>query len=229
MEKVLIVEDDLSIAEVEKDYLEINGFDVVIENTGVDGLKRALNDTFDLIILDLMLPGVDGFGICREIRKTKDVPIIMISARGEDIDKVRGLGLGLDDYMTKPFSPNELVARVKAHIKRYQTLKGTGPAAAEGVIRIRGLEINPQTHQVFIDGREVTLTVKEFELLQLLATSPNKVFSKEEIFQKVWGFEGDQDIPTITVHIRRIREKIESDPSEPVYVKTIWGVGYKLN
>lgn len=229
MEKILIVEDDLSIAEVEKDYLEINGFDVVIENTGVDGLKRALEETFDLIILDLMLPGVDGFGICREIRKSKDVPIIMISARGEDIDKVRGLGLGLDDYMTKPFSPNELVARVKAHIKRYQTLKGTGPGAGESVIRIRGLEISPQTHQVFIDGQEVTLTVKEFELLQLLATSPNKVFSKEEIFQKVWGFEADQDIPTITVHIRRIREKIEKDPSEPVYIKTIWGVGYKLN
>lgn len=229
MEKVLIVEDDLGIAEVEKDYLEINGFEVIVENTGVDGLKRALNERFDLIILDLMLPGVDGFGICREIRKTKDVPIIMVSARGEDIDKVRGLGLGLDDYMTKPFSPNELVARVKAHIKRYQKLKGIGPAAEESVIRIRGLEINPKTHQVFVDGQEVSLTVKEFELLQLLATSPNKVFSKEEIFQKVWGFEADQDIPTITVHIRRIREKIETDPSEPVYVKTIWGVGYKLN
>tara|TARA_Y100000588_G_C13981402_1_gene807371 strand:- start:36 stop:725 length:690 start_codon:yes stop_codon:yes gene_type:complete len=229
MGKILIVEDDQSIAEVEKDYLEINGFEVYVENTGIGGLKRALNEAFDLIILDLMLPGVDGFAICKEIRQTKDTPIIMVSARGEDIDKVRGLGLGLDDYMTKPFSPNELVARVKAHIKRYQKLKGIGDVGAESVIRIRGLEINPKTHQVFVDGNEVVLTVKEFELLQLLAMSPNKVFSKEEIFQKVWGFEADQDIPTITVHVRRIREKIENDPSEPTYVKTIWGVGYKLN
>jgi len=229
MARILIVEDDQSIAEVEKDYLERNGFEVHVENTGVDGLKRAVTEDFDLIILDLMLPGVDGFSICKEIRLTKDVPIIMVSARGEDIDKVRGLGLGLDDYMTKPFSPNELVARVKAHIKRYQKLKGIGDVKGESVIRIRGLEINPKTHQVFIDGKEVVLTVKEFELLQLLSMSPNKVFSKEEIFQKVWGFEADQDIPTITVHIRRIREKIEKDPSEPEYVKTIWGVGYKLN
>lgn len=229
MAKILIVEDDLSIAEVEKDYLEINGFEVHVENTGTEGLKRALSEEFDLIILDLMLPGVDGFSICKEIRRSKDIPLIMVSARGEDIDKVRGLGLGLDDYMTKPFSPNELVARVKAHIKRYQTLKGVGEMGSESAIRIRGLEINPKTHQVFIDGREVVLTVKEFELLQLLAMSPKKVFSKEEIFQKVWGFEADQDIPTITVHIRRIREKIEKDPSEPEYVKTIWGVGYKLN
>ncbi len=229
MKKILIVEDDLSIAEVEKDYLEINGFEVDIENTGIEGLKRALDENYNLIILDLMLPGADGFMICKEVRKRKDIPIIMISARGEDIDKVRGLGLGLDDYMTKPFSPNELVARVKAHIKRYETLKGVGAGNLEHTIHIRGLEINPKTHQVFIDGREVILTVKEFELLQLLAGSPNKVFTKEEIFQKVWGFEADQDIPTITVHIRRIREKIEKDPSEPEYVKTIWGVGYKLN
>lgn len=229
MGKILIVEDDQSIAEVEKDYLEINGFEVYLENTGTGGLKRALTEDFDLIILDLMLPGVDGFAICKEIRHTKDTPIIMVSARGEDIDKVRGLGLGLDDYMTKPFSPNELVARVKAHIKRYQKLKGIGEVGSESVMRIRGLEINPKTHQVFIDGKEVVLTVKEFELLQLLAMSPNKVFSKEEIFQKVWGFEADQDIPTITVHVRRIREKIEKDPSDPTYVKTIWGVGYKLN
>ncbi len=229
MKKILIVEDDLSIAEVEKDYLEINGFSVDIENTGTKGLTRALEESYNLVILDLMLPGADGFIICKQIRKQKDIPIIMISARGEDIDKVRGLGLGLDDYMTKPFSPNELVARVKAHIKRYETLKGSGDVSEDAAIRIRGLEINPKTHQVFIDGKEVVLTVKEFELLHLLAGSPNKVFTKEEIFQKVWGFEADQDIPTITVHVRRIREKIERDPSEPEYVKTIWGVGYKLN
>ena len=228
MERILIVEDDHSIAEVEKDYLEINGFEVDIEYTGTGGLKRAMEDDYDLIILDLMLPGVDGFRICKEIRKSKDVPLIMISARGDDIDKVRGLGLGLDDYMTKPFSPNELVARVKAHIKRYQSLKGSGSLSSESIIRIRGLEINPKTHQVFINEKEVALTVKEFELLQLLASNPNRVFSKEEIFQKVWGFEADQDIPTITVHVRRIREKIEEDPSDPQYVKTIWGVGYKL-
>jgi len=228
MERILIVEDDQSIAEVEKDYLEINGFEVDIEYTGTGGLKRAMEDDYDLIILDLMLPGVDGFGICKEIRKSKDVPLIMISARGDDIDKVRGLGLGLDDYMTKPFSPNELVARVKAHIKRYQKLKGSDSLSSESVIRIRGLEINPKTHQVFINEKEVALTVKEFELLQLLASNPNRVFSKEEIFQKVWGFEADQDIPTITVHVRRIREKIEEDPSDPQYLKTIWGVGYKL-
>ncbi len=229
MKKILIVEDDLSIAEVEKDYLEINGFSVDIENTGTKGLTRALEESYNLVILDLMLPGADGFIICKQIRKQKDIPIIMISARGEDIDKVRGLGLGLDDYMTKPFSPNELVARVKAHIKRYETLKGSGGVSDDAAIRIRGLEINPKTHQVFIDGKEVVLTVKEFELLHLLAGSPKKVFTKEEIFQKVWGFEADQDIPTITVHVRRIREKIEKDPSEPEYVKTIWGVGYKIN
>lgn len=228
MARILIVEDDRSIAEVEKDYLEIAGFDVEVAWTGHEGLQKALNEAYDLVILDLMLPGVDGFSICKEIRAVKDIPLIMLSARGDDIDKVRGLGLGLDDYMTKPFSPNELVARCRAHLNRYKTLKGTDAATAEKIIKHRGLEINPATHQVFMDGTEVTLTAKEFELLQLLAATPNRVFTKDEIFEKVWGYESEQNMPTITVHIRKLREKLEKDPSNPEYIKTIWGVGYKF-
>jgi len=228
MDRILIIEDDQSIAEVEKDYLEINGFEVEIENTGTEGLRRALTEDYDLIILDLMLPGLDGFEICKEIRMRKDLPLIMVSARGKDIDKVRGLGLGVDDYMTKSFSPNELVARVKAHIKRYRELKGVTSDLKENIICIRGLEINPKTHQVFIDDKEVFLTAKEFELLYLLALNRNRVFRKEEIFEKIWGFEAEKEMPTITVHIRHLREKIEHDTKDPKYIKTIWGVGYKL-
>ncbi|KDR95499.1 DNA-binding response regulator, OmpR family, contains REC and winged-helix (wHTH) domain [Peptoclostridium litorale DSM 5388] len=227
MKRILIVEDDISIGEVEKDYLEISGFEVVVETDGICGLEKAINGEFDLVMLDVMLPGIDGFQICKDIRKIKDIPIIMVTARTEEIDKLRGLGLGIDDYITKPFSPNELIARVKAHLSRYDMLKSSGQPKSKR-IEIRGLSIDPEARMVFVNGREVELTVKEYDLLLLLASTPNKVFSKEEIFTKVWGFDSDNDIPTITVHVRKLREKIEFDPSNPEYILTVWGVGYKF-
>lgn len=227
MKRILIVEDDISIGDVEKDYLEISGFEVVVETDGLSGRDKAINGDFDLVMLDVMLPGIDGFQICKDIRKVKDIPIIMVTARTEEIDKLRGLGLGIDDYVTKPFSPNELIARVKAHLSRYDMLKSSNQPKSKR-IEIRGISIDPEARQVFVNGSEVDLTVKEYDLLLLLASTPNKVFSKEEIFAKVWGFDSDNDIPTITVHVRKLREKIEFDPSSPEYIMTVWGVGYKF-
>ena len=227
MKKVLIIEDELSIAELERDYLEINDFSVDIEVDGEAGLKAALGNNYNLIILDLMLPKVDGFEICRQVRSAKDVPILMISAKKEDIDKIRGLGLGADDYMTKPFSPGELVARVKAHISRYERLKGENKNQSE-IIEIRGLSIYRTSRRVYVNGVEVILTAKEFDILTILALSPNKVFSKDNIFEKVWGVDSFGDVGTVTVHIRKLREKIEADPSNPQYIETIWGVGYRF-
>lgn len=228
MKRILIVEDDVSIGEVEKDYLEISGFEVEVSTDGIQGRDKAINEEFDLVILDVMLPGVDGFQICKDIRKEKDIPIIMVTARTEEIDKLRGLGLGIDDYVTKPFSPNELIARVKAHLTRYENLKSTSQGEKSDIVKRRGLSINTQSRQVFVNGKEVDLTVKEYDLLLLLASTPNKVFSKEEIFSKVWGFNSENDIPTITVHVRKLREKIEFDPSNPDYIMTVWGIGYKF-
>lgn len=227
MKKVLIIEDELSIAELERDYLEINDFSVEIEVDGELGLKAALSKSYNLIILDLMLPKIDGFEICRQIRSVKDVPILMVSARKEDIDKIRGLGLGADDYMTKPFSPGELVARVKAHISRYERLMGENKNQDE-IIEIRGLSIYRTSRRVYVNGVEVILTAKEFDILTILALSPNKVFSKDDIFDNVWGMDSFGDVGTVTVHIRKLREKIESDPSNPLYIETIWGVGYRF-
>ncbi|MBU3143586.1 response regulator transcription factor [Clostridium sp. CF012] len=227
MKKVLIIEDDISIAELERDYLEINGFEVVIENSGDKGLLKAKQDQYDLIILDLMLPKIDGFEICRQIRQGKNTPIIMVSAKKEDIDKIRGLGLGADDFMTKPFSPSELVARVKAHISRFERLT-EGTQAKNDKIEIRGLSMDKSSRRAFINEREVILTTKEFDLLIYLAANPNKVFTKEDLFERIWGFNSQGDIPTVTVHIRKIREKIEIDPSNPQYIETIWGVGYRF-
>lgn len=227
MKKILIIEDDLSIAEVEKDYLELHDFEIDISVNGKEGLKRALEIPYDLIVLDLMLPDINGFEICKRIREDKEVPIIIVSARSDDIDKIRGLGLGSDDYMTKPFSPNELVARVKAHLKRYDRLLKKDDINND-IIQIKGLEINNKTRIVLVDGKSVELTVKEYEILLLLASNPNVVFSKEKIFLKIWGYDTDKDEPTITVHVRKLREKIEKNPSEPEYIKTVWGVGYKL-
>lgn len=228
MKKVLIIEDDISIAELERDYLEINGFSVEIENRGDKGLLRVLNGEYDLIVLDLMLPGVDGFEICRQIRAGKDTPILMVSARKEDIDKIRGLGLGADDYMTKPFSPGELVARVKAHISRYERLRGISSEAKKDVIEIGGISIDKSSRRVYLNGREILLTTKEFDLLAYLAANPNRVFTKDELFERIWGLDSQGDIATVTVHIRKLREKIESDPSNPTYIETIWGVGYRF-
>lgn len=227
MKKILIIEDDISIAELERDYLEINGFQVEIEHSGDKGAEKANNQDYDLIILDLMLPKVDGFEICRQIRSKKNTPILMVSAKKEDIDKIRGLGLGADDYMTKPFSPSELVARVKAHISRYERLIGS-KSENKDVIEIKGLVIDKSSRRVYINGKEVILTIKEFDLLVFLASNPNRVYKKEELFEKLWGLDSQGDISTVTVHIRKIREKIEKDPSNPQYIETIWGVGYRF-
>ena len=227
MKKILIIEDDVSIAELERDYLEINGFEVAIETTGDKGLLKAKQNQYDLIILDLMLPIIDGFEICRQIRSLKDTPIIMVSAKKEDIDKIRGLGLGADDFMTKPFSPSELVARVRAHISRFERLT-QGEQNKNEKIEIRGLSMDKSSRRVFINEKEVILTTKEFDLLVYLAANPNKVFTKEELFGRIWGIDSQGDLPTVTVHIRKIREKIEIDPSNPQYIETIWGVGYRF-
>ena len=227
MSKILIIEDEESIAELEKDYLELSGFEVEIAGDGTTGLDKALNEEFDLIILDMMLPGTDGFEICRKVREVKNTPIIMVSAKKEDIDKIRGLGLGADDYMTKPFSPSEMVARVKAHLARYERLIGSGMPAND-VIEIRGLKIDKTARRVWVNGEEKNFTTKEFDLLAFLAQNPNHVFTKEELFSKIWDMESVGDIATVTVHIKKIREKIEFNTAKPQYIETIWGVGYRF-
>lgn len=227
MSRILIIEDEESIAELEKDYLELSGFEVEMENQGDIGLNRALTEEFDLLILDLMLPGVDGFEICKRVREEKNTPIIMVSAKKDDIDKIRGLGLGADDYMTKPFSPSELVARVKAHLARYERLIGSGSPQNE-IIEIRGIKIDKTARRVYVNGEEKNFTTKEFDLLTFLAQNPNHVFTKEELFSKIWDMESIGDIATVTVHIKKIREKIEYDTAKPQYIETIWGVGYRF-
>ena len=227
MKKILIIEDENPIAELERDYLEIEGFEVEISNNGTQGLSLALEKDFDLIILDLMLPGMDGYNICRKIREKKDVSIIMVSAKKEDIDKVRGIGLGADDYMTKPFSPQELVARVKGHIRRYDILTSKSASKAKR-LSIGNLLIEIDSRRVFVDDREEVLTNKEFDTLLLLAQNPNVVFSKDQLFEKIWGMDSLGDTTTVLVHIRRIREKIELDPSKPKYIETVWGAGYRF-
>mgnify|MGYP000774496812 CR=1 FL=1 len=227
MSKVLIIEDEVAIADLEKDYLELSGFEVETENDGVVGLKRALSEDFDMYILDLMLPGIDGFEICKQIREEKNTPILMVSAKKDDIDKIRGLGLGADDYITKPFSPSELVARVKAHLARYDRLTGSA-AEKNKVIEIRGLKIDTTARRVWVNGEERTFTTKEFDLLTFLASHPNHVYSKEELFREIWDMESIGDIATVTVHIKKIREKIEFNTAKPQYIETIWGVGYRF-
>lgn len=227
MKRILIIEDEESIAELEKDYLELSGFEVEIENDGAEGLKKALSEEFDLFILDLMLPGVDGFEICRKVREVKNTPIIMVSAKKEDIDKIRGLGLGADDYITKPFSPSEMVARVKAHLARYERLIGSSMPDNE-IIEIRGLKIDKTARRVWVNGEEKNFTTKEFDLLAFLAQNPNHVYTKEELFNKIWDMESIGDIATVTVHIKKIREKIEFNTAKPQYIETIWGVGYRF-
>lgn len=227
MSKIFIIEDEEAIADLEKDYLELSGFEVEVENDGNAGLKKALEEDFDLLILDLMLPGVDGFEICRKVRDEKDVPIIMVSAKKDDIDKIRGLGLGADDYMTKPFSPSELVARVKAHMERYNRLVGSS-AVKNDIIEIRGIKIDKTARRIWVNGEEKTFTTKEFDLLTFLAENPNRVFTKAELFRQIWDMESVGDIATVTVHIKKIREKIEFNTAKPQYIETIWGVGYRF-
>ena len=227
MSRILIIEDELSIAELERDYLELAGFEVMIEGDGTAGFEKALSEDIDLLVLDLMLPGINGFDICRQVREEKNLPIIMVSARKDDIDKIRGLGLGADDYMTKPFSPSELVARVKAHLSRYDRLVKAGVQENE-IIQIRGLKIDRTARRVWIDGEEKAFTTKEFDLLTFLAMNPNHVYTKDELFRKIWDMESIGDVATVTVHIKKIREKIEKNTSSPEYIETIWGVGYRF-
>ena len=211
MKKILIIEDDSSIAELERDYLEINDFECEIA------------ENFDLIIIDIMLPGMDGFEVITELRKKKQTPVIFLSAKNTDIDKIRGLGLGADDYMTKPFSPNELVARVKAHISRYDTLT----SKSGDVITVGKLMIDKDAHKVTVDGKEISLTAKEYDLLLFLAENPNHTFSKEVLFDRIWGMDAIGDVSTVTVHIQRVRDKINTENER--YIETIWGVGYRFN
>ena len=227
MSKILIVEDEETIADLEKDYLELSGFEVEVANDGETGLEKALKDEYSLFILDLMLPGVDGFEICKKIREEKNTPIIMVSAKKDDIDKIRGLGLGADDYMTKPFSPSELVARVKAHMERYNRLIGSN-VQKNDIVEIRGIKIDKTARRVWVNGEETTFTSKEYDLLTFLAENPNRVFTKEELFREIWDMESVGDIATVTVHIKKIREKIEFNTAKPQYIETIWGVGYRF-
>ena len=225
MSRILIVEDEESIAELEKDYLELSGFEVEIENNGETGLKRGMEEDFDLLILDLMLPGVDGFEICKKIREVKNTPIIMVSAKKDDIDKIRGLGLGADDYITKPFNPIEVSARVKSQLRRYMQLGGG--TVRPDVIRVGGIELDDKEKRVMLDGELVALTPTEYEILKLLIQNPGQVFSPKEIYTRIWN-----DLPlgsenTVAVHIRHLREKLEINPAEPRYLKVVWGQGYK--
>ena len=227
MSRILIIEDEESIAELEKDYLELSGFTVEIENDGRKGLEKSLTEDVDLILLDRMLPGVDGFEICKTIRSKKNTPVIIVSAKRDDIDKIRGLGLGADDYITKPFSPSEMVARVKAHLARYQRLVSNSKPENE-IIEVRGIRIDKTARRVWVNGEEKNFTTKEFDLLTFLAENPNHVFTKEELFREIWGMESLGDIATVTVHIKKIREKIEYNTAKPQYIETIWGVGYRF-
>jgi DNA-binding response OmpR family regulator len=227
MAKVLIIEDDPLIAEVESDFLEIAGYEPIISNDGLEGLKKALSGEFDLIILDIMLPGLDGLSICKQIRNAIDVPILMVSAKIEDGDKIRGLGLGADDYITKPFSPSELVARVKANLAQYERLTHNREPKNER-LEFGDLTIDPDRRRVYVAGREVELTNKEYDLLMYLISRPDIVLKKEVIYEQIWGPSVYGDVKTVAVHIKRLREKIENDPSNPVHIQTVWGVGYRF-
>lgn len=227
MENILIIEDDINIAELERDYLKLNGYKVDVVHDGAQGMQKAVTGVYDVVIVDLMLPNKSGYEIIKEVRKKLEIPVIVVSAKNEDIDKIRGLDYGADDYLTKPFSPAELVARIKSHIKRYERLKGNN-VPNEFIVH-RGLEINAGAHKVFINGKEVQMTTKEYELLFFLASNPNIVFSKEQLFDSIWSEEYYGDTATVPVHIQKIRKKVEKDPSNPEYIETLWGTGYRFN
>lgn len=230
MQRILIVEDDREIALLERDYLEINGFETEIIPDGPQAVTAILEGSFDLVLLDLMLPGCDGYEICRQVRERVDIPILMVTARVESVDKIRGLGLGADDYIAKPFDPAELVARVKSHLNRYARLTGTSKEVhAEEVLEVGALKILPRSRKVYKNGVEIKFPNREFELLLFLAEHPNVVFSRERLFETLWGYDYVGESATVTVHINRIREKIEDVPSEPVMIETVWGAGYRLN
>lgn len=228
MKQILIVEDDVSIAELQRDYLEMSGYQVICAFDGEEGLKKIREEEIDLIILDLMLPKKDGFEILKEISETKEVPVLVVSARDEELYKIKGLTLGADDYITKPFSMGELVARVNSHLKTYEKLRGQTGAQQNKVIRVRGLAIDEQDRRVYVNDKEVTLKQKEFDLLLYLVKNPNRVYDKELLFERVWGYDALSDASTVTVHIARIREKIEENPGKPQYIETVWGAGYRF-
>lgn len=227
MDKILIIEDDRAIADIERDYLVMEQFDVEIAEDGQSGLEKALNGTYDLILLDLMLPGIDGFTVCRELRKTLDIPILMVTARRDDLDKIQGLGLGADDYIEKPFSPGVLVARVKAHLSQAARLKQTG-RAAPAQIRLGEIRIQPDTRRVFLREKEVELKNKEYELLLFLMQNADIIFSRETLYERIWGIDAMGDDATVAVHINRLRDKLEEDPGDPKYIQTVRGAGYRL-
>jgi len=227
MKRILVIEDDTDIAELEKDYLNLNGFDVDLESDGAVGLKQALTGVYDLIIVDLMLPSMNGYEIVKAIRSQMEIPLLIVSAKSEDIDKIRGFGSGADDYMTKPFSPAELVARVNTHISRYDRL--FGQSKKEDILHLKGLEVHIASRRVLINGKEVILTAKEFDMLLFLCENPNIVFSKSQLYDRIWGEEDFGDTATVAVHVQKIRKKIEKDPSDPDYIETVWGAGYRLN
>lgn len=226
MAKILVIEDEENIAELEKDYLESSGYEVDIVNDGQEGLEKALNNTYSLVIVDLMLPGMSGFSVIKRIREHKDIPLIVVSAKLKEVDKIRGLGLGADDYMTKPFSPGELVARVKSNLMKYNRLVGKN--VEDSTVEIGELFIDLTSHEVTLKGQALTFTSKEFELLAFMAQNPNVAFSKERLFSRIWGADNYGDIATVTVHIQKIRSKIEEDSSHPTYIETVWGVGYRF-
>ena len=228
MARLLIAEDDPEIAMLERDYLEVEGYDVTVVDNGQQAVTEALNGDYSLLLLDLMLPGCSGYDVCRLIRDRIDVPILMVTARTESVDKIRGLGLGADDYIAKPFDPAELVARVKAHLSRYARLTGGGQAEPE-MIDLGRVQILPQSWRVLKDGQEIKMPNREFALLKYLAERPNVVFSKEKLFETIWGYDYMGDSATVTVHIGRIRDKVEDDPAHPKLIETVWGAGYRLN
>ena len=227
MSKILIIEDDREIAEIERDYLELDGFASDIASDGVSGLEKALTGGYDLILLDLMLPGMDGFSVCKRLREKLDIPILMVTARTQDIDKIRGLGFGADDYIEKPFSPGVLVARVKAHLAQYTRLKPR--QAVSLVISVGSIIIDTDARTVTVRGAAVSLTNKEYELLLFLARHPNQIFSREDLYEMIWGLESMGDNITVAVHVNRLREKLEEDPAKPQLIQTVWGVGYRLS
>lgn len=227
MKKILVIEDDTDIAELERDYLNLNGFEVDLESDGPSGLKKALTGMYDLVIVDLMLPGMSGYDIVKAIRSEMEIPLLIVSAKTEDIDKIRGFGSGADDYMTKPFSPAELVARVNTHIARYERLYGS--KTKDDVLHIKSMEIRIGSRKVLMNGKEVILTAREFDLLLFMAQNANIVFSKEQLYDRIWGEDDFGDTATVAVHIQKIRKKIEKNPSEPAYIETVWGAGYRMN
>lgn len=228
MSRILIIEDETTIAQLQRDYFELNSFAVDLCHTGDEGLKQALNGDYSLIIIDLQLPGMDGFELCKRLRQAKEVPILIVSAKNEEIDKIRAFNLGADDYITKPFSPSELVARAKAHLTRYERLLAKQEPPAKEEIHIRGLVIDSASRRVFVRNQQVAFTTREFDLLEFLATHPNRVYSKDDLFERIWGLDSSGDIATVTVHIRKLREKLEADPSNPQYIETVWGAGYRF-